>query len=373
MSPEVPLLQHEFLDNTFRAWMVSFIILAAIMLILRIVRMVVVRHLAAIARRTSTAVDDLVVELILRTRFILVLVMGVYAASFALHLPEARIRLLRSLAVIALLVQGALWGNHLITFWLTRYLKGRGADDAASRTTLSTLGFVGRAVLWTTLLLLALDNLGIKITGLITGLGIGGVAVALAAQEVLKDLFASLAIALDKPFLLGDAIAVDAFSGTVEHIGIKTTRIRSITGEELVFSNSDILNSRLRNYRRMQERRVVLNLGVAYETPAEKLAEIPVMLKEILEAQRGVVFDRAHLRTFGEFSLLFEIAFTIQSPDYVEFMDAQHAINLAILRRFQAEGVRFAFPRRTVRLEERLPVEAEGNAQTRSGAEDRRP
>ncbi len=232
IPPEIPWQQQLLFHHSLEAWLAAGFILIAILVAWRVVRFIVIRRVIRLPRPAGEDVDALAVQLVSRTRTLIVLVVAAYAATFALGLSEAHMRILRTAAAVALLLQGALWGNHLITFWLTRHLKKRHVDDAESLTTLSTLGFVVRTALWATLLLLALDNIGIKVTGLITGLGIGGVAVALAAQEVLKDLFASLAIALDKPFLIGDAITVGDFSGTVEHIGIKTTRLRSDTGEE---------------------------------------------------------------------------------------------------------------------------------------------
>jgi small-conductance mechanosensitive channel len=351
MWHDVAFLDQVLLGNKMRAWLISFIVLVAVMFGIWVLRLVATRRLARLARRTKTELDDLAVDLLGRTRFFLMLLVSVYAASYALELPEARVRLIRSFAVFSFLLQCAFWGNRLITYGLTHYLKKRGQDDAASLTTVTTLSYLARGLLWIMLLLLALDNLGIKITGLITGLGIGGVAVALAAQEVLKDLFASLAIVLDKPFLIGDSIMVDAFQGKVEHIGIKTTRLRSLTGEELVFSNSDILSSRIRNFKRMEERWTVTTLSVTYDTPAEKLAALPTLVAHIIESQPGARMDRAHLRSFGESALVYEIAYTVEDPNYRSFMNVQHTINLAILRRFEEEGIKFAFPIRTVRLE----------------------
>lgn len=350
MNPETPWLNQLVFQRTVEAWLAAAGILIAILLGWRILRSIVVRRSFRLPTPAGEEVEALAVQLVTRTRFLIVLVIALYAASFVLDLPEARTRLIRTLAVVALLVQGALWGNHLITFWLTRYLKRRRADDATSRTTLSTLGFVVRTALWATLLLLGLDNIGIKVTGLITGLGIGGVAVALAAQEVLKDLFASLAIALDKPFLIGDGITVADFSGTVEHIGIKTTRLRSTTGEEVIFSNSDILNSRIRNYQRLRERRSVFQLRVSYDTPVEKVAAIPSLLSTIVAAQRSVTLERAHLVSLGESAMLFEVSLLFHTPSFIEFVDAQQEINLAVLRRFRDEGIRIGLPAEVVHL-----------------------
>jgi small-conductance mechanosensitive channel len=198
-------------------------------------------------------------------------------------------------------------------------------------------------------LLLALDNIpGIEVDALIASLGIGGIAVALAAQNILGDLFASLSIVLDQPFVIGDSITVGEYVGTVEHIGLKSTRVRSLTGEQLIFSNSDLLNSRIRNYGRMEERRVSFTLGVTCQTPYEKLVEIPGMIQEIIAAQPQTRFGRAHFKAYGDFSLNFEIVYCMLTSDYDVFMDIQQGINLEILRRFAEEGIELAYPTQTV-------------------------
>jgi small-conductance mechanosensitive channel len=197
-------------------------------------------------------------------------------------------------------------------------------------------------------LLLTLDNLGVDITALVAGLGIGGIAVALALQNVLGDLLASLSIALDQPFVIGDFLIVGEHLGTVEYIGIKSTRLRSLTGEQIVMSNADLLSSRLRNYGRMYERRVVFTLGVTYETPRDKLREIAPLLRGIVEAQEGVRFDRAHFAKYGPYSLDFEVVYHVLSADFGRYMDAQQAINFRIHEAFEALGVQFAYPTQTL-------------------------
>jgi len=202
------------------------------------------------------------------------------------------------------------------------------------------------------ILLLALDNFGVNITTLVTGLGIGGIAVALALQSVLGDLFASLSIVLDKPFVIGDFINVDEYMGTVEHIGLKTTRVRSLSGEQLVFSNSDLLKSRIRNYKHMQERRVAFTIGVTYQTPLDRVAAIPSIIRKIIEAQGGVRFDRSHFKTYGDSALVFETVYYVLSSDYNAYMDIQQAINLRVYEEFAAEGIEFAYPTRTLYMKQ---------------------
>jgi small-conductance mechanosensitive channel len=221
-------------------------------------------------------------------------------------------------------------------------------EDAAGATTVNALGFIARAGLWWVLLLMGLSNLGVDITAFIAGFGIGGIAVALAVQNVLGDLFASLSIVLDKPFVIGDFIIVDDLLGTVEHVGLKTTRLRSLSGEQLVFSNSDLLNSRIRNFKRMYHRRVVFEFGVTYQTPYEKAARIGALVREIVEAQEKTRFDRAHFKEYGDFALVYEVVYHVLEPDFNVYMDIQQAINLEIFRRFEEENISFAYPTQTL-------------------------
>jgi small-conductance mechanosensitive channel len=207
---------------------------------------------------------------------------------------------------------------------------------------------VVRLAVWSAALLLMLDNLGVDVTALVAGLGVGGIAVALAVQNILGDLFASLSIALDKPFVIGDFVIVGDFMGTIERVGLTTTRIRSLSGEQLVFSNSDLLASRIRNYKRMQERRVAFSVGVTYQTSPDTLEAIPGMIRELIENQQTTRFDRAHFKAFGDSAYLFEIVYYVLDPDYNRFMDTQQAINLGICRRFAEHGIEFAYPTRTV-------------------------
>jgi small-conductance mechanosensitive channel len=216
----------------------------------------------------------------------------------------------------------------------------------ATRGTLTGLRWLGLIILYAFVILIALQNLGIDVTAMIAGLGIGGIAVALAVQNILGDLFASLTIALDKPFVVGDFIIAGNEMGAVEHVGLKTTRVRSLGGEQLVFSNSDLLSSRVRNYKRMAQRRVVVAFGVEYGTPPDVLAE----MRACVEATENVKFDRCHFCAFGDSSLNFETVYYINSPDYNVHMDAQQAILLGVARRFAERGISFAFPTRTLHV-----------------------
>jgi small-conductance mechanosensitive channel len=349
------LRDYEFLGNTAGRWLLAFALLVVTTLILLTLRSFLSRRIGHWVGRTENDWDDAAVHTLRETRGWFLLLLAVFIASTVLTFPDAggqRIReVLQTIVILALLLQIAFWGNVFIKAALERYAKRKAADDPAAVTTVSALAFVGKLILFSLLVLLALDNLGIDVTALITGLGVGGIAVALAVQNILGDLLASLSIVFDKPFVLGDFIIVGDKMGTVEKIGLKTTRLKSISGEQLVFSNNDLLQSRIQNYKRMQERRVVFKLGVTYETPREQLREIPTVIQEVIESQNEIRFDRAHFASFGDFSLDFEVVYFVLKPDYNLYMDIQQAINLAIHERFEAMSVEFAFPTQTIQLQ----------------------
>ena len=241
--------------------------------------------------------------------------------------------------------------------WLHHYRTRRSVHDAAGATSTAALGFVARVAVWLVIVLMILDNFGVNITTLVASLGIGGIAVALALQNVLGDLFSSLSIVLDKPFVIGDFISVDDISGTVEYVGLKTTRIRGLGGEQVVFSNSDLLGSRIRNYKRMETRRIVFGIGVTYEISKQQVLAIPGILREVVEAQPQARFDRAHFKAYGASSLDFEVVYIVKTPEYGVYMDVQQAINLALFERFADEGIDFAYPTQTVYLARTKKIE----------------
>jgi small-conductance mechanosensitive channel len=312
---------------------------------------VLTKSLQRLARRTTSRFDDEVVEVVRATRGWFLVVVALWSGSLALTLtPHDRTLVGRAVA-LAVLLQIAIWGRVAIRGQVSSHIASRVEQDAAVVTTMRTIGFLATVVLWAVLLLMALDTMGVDITALVAGLGVGGVAVALAVQNILGDLFASLSIVLDKPFVYGDFISVGEFAGSVEHVGLKTTRLRSISGEQLVFSNSDLLQSRIRNFKRMLERRVVAAIGVVYQTDPDTLQGIPGLIREVVESMPDVRFDRAHFKDFGGSSLNLEFVYYILSPEYGVFMDRQQAINLEILRRFNARGIGFAYPTQTVFLE----------------------
>ena len=338
----------QFYHNTVEAWLIAGIVFAVIAAVLIIVRTLLARRLAKVAQRTTTTADDAIVDLLRRTRYFFILTAAVAGGKLFLDLPERAHDVLRVLGTIALILQIAIWGNGLITFWFRNYAERKAESDISSRTTIAAFSFVARAILWIMLALVTLNRLGFDVTALITGLGVGGIAIALAVQNVLGDLFAALAIVLDKPFVVGDAISVDTFTGTVEHVGLKTTRLRSVNGEQLIFSNADLLKSRIKNFKRMQERRVVFPIGVTYDTAPDVVERIPTMLREAVEAQEQVRFDRSHFVSYGDSALNFETVYFVLTADYLRYADIHQAVNLAIYRRFAQEKIDFAYPTRSV-------------------------
>jgi small-conductance mechanosensitive channel len=335
-------------DNSLEALLLAGAIAIAVLALIWLVRRL--RLLTRLARTTHTRAGEAIVDALNGTRVWLFLPLALYAGASVLQIPARLDRVLEGLAMVGALAQLALWANRLLAFWLAQRMVEKRTTDPEAATMVTLIGFIARSFVWTLALLLALDQLGFNVTALVAGLGIGGVAVALALQNVLGDLFASAAIVLDKPFVVGDFIVVGEFAGTVEKVGLKTTRLKSLSGEQLVFGNAVLLGAQIRNFKRMQERRILFGVGVTYETPAEKLRAIPGWLKAAVEAQPDVRFDRAHFKSYGDFSLDFEIVYYVLSAEYGQYMDRQQAINFAIFDKFAAEGVEFAYPTRTLYL-----------------------
>lgn len=342
----MPELTDVIYGNEIKTWLIALGVSVGVFIILRLVERVLIVRIQRLTRKTHTVIDDVVIGALRKTKLIYFVILSMYLGSVVLKLPETVRSIDWRVLMVATWLQLGIWVSTGVQSWLEHYRASE--EDGANRTTMNALSFIVRVVLWTTVLLLILDNLGIDVTALVTGLGIGGIAIALAVQNVLSDLFASLSIVLDKPFVSGDFIVVGDMAGSVEHVGIKTTRIRSISGEQLVFSNNDLLTSRIRNFGRMNERRVVFSLGVTYQTPAEKLERIPGLIREVVEAQEKVRFDRSHFASYGDSALNFETVYYVGSSDYAQHMDILQAVNLALFRRFEQEGIEFAYPTQTL-------------------------
>jgi small-conductance mechanosensitive channel len=300
-------------------------------------------------RKLATTTAQQFVGLIERTQAYFRAAAAVYGGSVLLSLPEGVRAVLRDLFILAVMAQIAVWLSYLVETAIKNYVsKRRDRFDAGDITEIRWVTRIAKIAVWIVAVLVALDNIGVDVTALAAGLGIGGIAVALAAQSILGDLFSSLSIVIDKPFVIGDFIIVGDKMGAVESIGLKTTRVRSLTGELLVFSNSDLLGSRIHNYGGMKERRVAFSFGVVYQVPAEQLEAIPGWVRDIVESQKPVRFDRAHFKAYGDSALVFEVVYYVLSSDYALYMDIQQAINLELNRLFEERGIEFAYPTQTI-------------------------
>jgi small-conductance mechanosensitive channel len=345
------ILDQVYLGNSLLQWGIALALAVAIYVVLSVLLRTAGIRLKKMADRTTTDLDDFIADIVqVRTKKILFFAFAVYGASLFLELPADVQRVIVGAVFVFLFFQVGLWGNGIINFFVTRRAAKDG-EEGLNLEAYSVITWIAKAALWVIVVLLALNNLGIEITALIAGLGISGIAVALAVQNILGDLFASLSIVMDRPFVIGDFIIVGDQMGTVEHVGLKTTRVRSLSGEQIVFSNTDLLGSRIRNFRRMNERRVLFTLGVTYQTKADKLERIPGMIQEIIESQEQIKFDRAHFSSYGDFSLNFEIVYWVLDRDYALFMGIQQEINLALFRKFEEEGIEFAYPTQTLFME----------------------
>jgi len=337
---------YRFYGSTLLEWFVALAITIGLAVTLRYVHQALIQRLRSFTRNTVTRLDDFASEVLAHTRFLFFVVVSLYVGAQYLALPPKAERAVGAVAIVAFLIQFALWGHCAITFWIGHILQSRRGTDGAGIVTVSALGFTVRLVLWSMVALMVLENLGVNVTALVASLGIGGIAVALAVQNILGDIFASLSITLDKPFVVGDFIVAGDTAGEVEHVGLKTTRLRSVSGEQIVLPNADLLKSRIHNYKRMTERRVQFWIGLAPETPADTLERIPAMVRAIVEAHPAARFERAHFKEFGEHTLNVEIVYFMRDPDYNRYMDIQQAINLALLRRLSDENVALGHPRR---------------------------
>ena len=327
--------------NSLASWLTALAVVVVVALLLGALKSLLLTRLARLAERTPTSVDNVAVRLLRGTRLVFLVLVTIAVVFLVLDVDDPLRRFLRWIAIVAILVQIASWGNAAIAYWFAHYSARRGATvDPGSVTTMNALSYVARFALWVVLLLVALDTFGINVTALVTGLGITGIAVALAVRNILEDLFAALSIVLDKPFVVGDHIEFDVFGGTVEHIGLKSTRIRSVNGELIVASNSDLLKGRIRNFRNMRERRSILVTSVPADTGDDFIARLPELMRAALGTRSDARFERTRLRAQTESALEFETIYFVTSPDQTAAAEVLEGLLLATRRAFAAEGVR---------------------------------
>ena len=346
------ILSIKILGNAVIAWLAALLIVLMVFGFLKFISGLLKKRIASLAKRPQIDASDLIKNLLNETRSIFIIWLSIYTGVRFLSLDERSMLFIRTITILVVLFQAGSWIVKVIEFWFTRRIVVGGVNASEKRSTLSAIVLLSKLAVWTLVIILALDNIpGINVTSLIASLGIGGIAIGLALQHILGDLFSSLTISLDQPFSEGDFINVGDYTGAVEHVGLKSTRIRSLTGEQLIISNSDLLNSRIRNYKRMERRLVSFTLGVTYQTTHDQLQKIPAMIKAIIEAQPQVTFNRAHFKNYGDFALNFEIIYFVETPDYMLYMDTQQRINLEIFRQFAEAGIEFAYPTQTIVME----------------------
>ena len=351
-------LQHIVIaSNSLRAWLGALVWLLLVGGIAAALKPWLVKRLGAVAARTPSRWDDALVHALDGTRAWLLALVALLPAMEPLQLAGDLRRWLEGAASVALALQLGLWTGRFIDKLITQSRESAMRNDPETATGLAAMSFIARFVLWSLLLLLLLDNLGFNVSTLLAGLGVGGIAVGLALQNILGDLFSSLSIVLDKPFQIGHFVVIDGFSGTVENIGLKTTRIRSLGGELLVFSNTDLTKARLRNYRHMQERRIVFAFTLRYGTPADVVEQVPGKVRDIVQSKAQTRLDRAHFKEFTDSGLNFEVVYWMTTADYTVYMDTQQSINLDLMRCFDQIGAEFALTARSVELRATQPVQ----------------
>ena len=343
------LLAYEFYGNTVMKYLLFLLFLAASWVVIRILGRIFFKHSTRFATTTKTTADDLLAKSLKRY-----LLPAAYFAAFYLNTKllvlGKNLTDIINMAVLAFItIMAALFLSSLVVLLFNKYWESK-RGDANNELAVKTISGLLKVIVWSVAGILFLDNVGVKINTLIAGVGIGGIAIAFAAQSILGDIFCFVTIFFDRPFEIGDYIEAGEQMGTVEYIGLKTTRLRALSGEQLIFSNKDLTNSRIRNYKTMQQRRVLFKLGVTYDTPQEKLREIPALMKGIVESVADTTFGRCHFTAFGDSSLSFETAYYILSKDYDMYMDIHQEVNLRISACFADNGISFAFPTQTVHL-----------------------
>ena len=371
MNELTEILAPTFLGNSLTAWSLAGVIATVVFTVLLFARRLVRAHYERLAATPETELLELPLKVASRTTVLFIVIAALFAGIQALKLPPKLATLALTIFTISAFWQAGLWGSTAVLASLERRAQREMTVNRAAVGTLGIIGFIARVTIWAFVLLLTLDNVGIEIKPLLAGLGIGGIAVALAVQNVLGDLFASLAITLDRPFVVGDALAVDDFSGTVEYIGVKSTRLRSVNGEQIIMPNSNLMNSRMRNHSRLRERRVVLTISVSHDTPPAKLEGIPKTLRSLIEEHSDTRFDRAHLARIAAGSFDFETVYFVTIPNFVRHMDIQQAVILKLLRIFERDGIALADPRQRLSLEAATPSRSELVDSKAAAARDR--
>jgi small-conductance mechanosensitive channel len=326
-----------FWNNSAYSYLQALIIFIGLLILLKIFREIILAKLKKLAEKTKTNFDDVLINIFKTIKPPFYLLASLYISIKTLIIPDIAIKVINILFVIAIVYEII----HALEKMIDYSFQAQGKENTSIA---RTIKLIIKICIWSFGIVLALGNLGVNISSLIAGLGIGGIAIALALQNILKDVFSSFSILIDKPFEVDDFIVVGKDMGTVEKIGIKTTRIRIPDGQQLIIANSELTDARVQNFKRLEKRRALFNLDITYETEQEKLAKIPKIIENIIKNIEGTEFDRCHFKSFGDFSLKFEVSYYVNTPDYKEYLDAVEKINLAIIDKFKKEIIEFAYP-----------------------------
>jgi len=343
------IMELVFLENSIADYLICVGLFLAAFVMIKIFQYFIIRRLKKWAEKTSTTIDDFLLKIIQRLILPLAYFGVFYMSVNTLSLHPLFKKSIDIVGMAILMIFAARAALSIMSYGFDLYFAKRGKDVTSDRSLTGILAVL-KVIVWALAIVVFLDNLGFKISAVIAGLGIGGIAIALAAQAVLGDLFSYFSILFDRPFEVGDFIILDEYLGTIEHIGIKTTRIRSLGGEQVILSNTDLTSSRVRNYKRMGKRRVVFKLGVTYQTSLEQLKIMPGIIEKVIKKVKNTTFDRAHFFSYGDFSLVFEVVYYVMSRDYNVYMDIQQVINFDIKKEFDARDIEFAYPTQTLYL-----------------------
>jgi small-conductance mechanosensitive channel len=335
-----------FWGNSVGDYILALCALVGLLVLFKLFQAGILKHLNSLAQKTSTDIDDTLIKIVQSLRPPFYTFVALFGAVHFIELSDTIQSFFNYLLIAWIVYQVVIAVQILIDYIFGKMVNKD--EDPNTKGALGLIKNIAKVILWAAGALMILSNLGVDITALIAGLGIGGIAVAFAFQNILEDLFSSFAILFDKPFQIGDFIIVGDKMGVVEKIGIKTTRIRSLQGEEIVISNKELTSAQVQNFKKMEERRVVFTIGLTYETPTEKLKWVPGIIKTIIEEIEGARFDRSHFKSFDDFALTFETVYYVGSGDYNKYMDIQQDMNFKIREAFEKDGIAMAYPTQTI-------------------------
>ncbi|MNJ87427.1 Low conductance mechanosensitive channel YnaI [compost metagenome] len=341
------IFDYVFWGNSVRYWIIAAGIVIVLFLLIKLFKFFVVKKVKAWALTTNTTWDNFLIAIVESSVIPLLYISSFYFALSTLNFSDKLDKVIH----VAYLVAITYFVLRIISSAFRKFVYSfiqREENSESKEKQAGGLIVIANVIIWILGIIFLMDNLGYNVTTLIAGLGVGGIAIALAAQAVLGDLFSYFVIFFDRPFEIGDFVVVGDKNGVIEYIGIKTTRIRTLSGEQLICSNTDLTNSRLHNFKRMQKRRIVFSLGVTYQTTHAQLSEIPSLIKESIDKRTKLQFDRAHFSGYGDFSLNFEVVYYVLDPDYTVYMDNQQAVYLDIFEAFEHRGIEFAYPTQTL-------------------------